>query len=156
MELANCFVALAGDNGHLVQKFGVTPSEVAVLQLIHGDDAVSEIEIFGAELRRSRDERERLAQIYGVNNEGQITARAVDALFPGAAARLFETFDELALPESAFKEIVTRAAPEGSAPKRTRKKSATAEPVPVEDTAPVTGASLRDEDDFEDMPGVMG
>jgi len=155
MELANCFVALAGDNGHIVQKFGVTPSEVAVLQLIHGDDAVSEIEIFGSDTRRSRDERDRLCQVYGVNNEGQITARAVDMLFPGAAARLFETFEELSLPESAYKEIVTRVSPEDKAPKRTRKKSAGADPVPVQDTAPVTTAADPD-DDFEDMPGVMG
>ena len=147
MELANCFVALGGDEGTLVQKYGVTPAEVAVLEHIHGSGAVTEIQVFGAEVRRSRDERERLCQIYGVNNEGQITARAVDALFPGVASRLFETFDELGMDPAAFAEPIVVAAP-----KKGRKK---AEAAPAEQAAPEP-----EEDDFEDMPkapaDVMG
>lgn len=95
MQVANIMLALGGDPGQVIPKFSVTPSEVAVLRVIHGADAVSEIEVVGAVNRAHRVERDRLVEAYGRGINGEIRAPAVDALFPGVAARLFETFDEI-------------------------------------------------------------
>lgn len=102
MQTANCWVALGGDTGNTVPKFEVTPAELAVLQLIHGSDAVFDI-VPGADVNRSnRDERSRLLATYG-KPEGSREPSAVNVLFPGIAARLPEAFDELDIDESFFK-----------------------------------------------------
>ena len=104
MQLANALLALAGDVGNTVPKFGVTPSEVAVLRFIHGEDAVTDIEVLDAEVQRSsREERERLSHAYGANEGERRVSRAVEALFPGIAARVFDNFEEMELDDSLFK-----------------------------------------------------
>jgi hypothetical protein len=95
MELASCTLALGGDAGQTVQKFNVTPSEVAVLRYIHGQDSVTDLQILGTVDRKHPRERARLVQEYGRGMDGVIKSPAVDALFPGVAARLFETFSEI-------------------------------------------------------------
>jgi len=103
MQTASVLVALAGDTGNTVQKWGVTPSEVAVLQLVHGSDAVTNIRVGEDVQRTNRAERERLAAFYGQPQpDGGFKSIAVDSLFPGAAARLFERFDELEIDEGFF------------------------------------------------------
>ena len=102
MEIANCTVALAGDQGNSVPKFGVTAAEIAVLRVLHGEDAVTNIEPAGNIERADRAEVARLTRIYGVNHEGRIRAKAVDMLFPGAAARVFHKLSELDMPEEMF------------------------------------------------------
>lgn len=103
MELATITLALAGDDSNTIQKYEVTPSEVAILNVIHGDGAVKDIAITGETDRRSREERARLVEIYSKQQpDGSKRAPAVDALFPGVAARLFETFDELELDDVFF------------------------------------------------------
>lgn len=103
MQLANIMVAIAGDAGNTVSKYDVTASEIAILRVIHGEDAVTDIEIVGSDkMRSNRVERERLAQIYGGTkdeNNNSIFA----TLFPGAAARMFVEVAELELPETFFK-----------------------------------------------------
>lgn len=103
MQLANIMVAIAGDTGNTVSKYEVTASEIAILRVIHGEDAVTDIEIVGSDkMRSNRVERERLAQIYGGTkdeNNNSIFA----TLFPGAAARMFVEVAELELPEQFFK-----------------------------------------------------
>ena len=96
MELANCMLALGGDTGNTVPEYNVTPSEVMVLRLIHGEESVSEIDIVATTDRSHAAERDRLSRFYGRSTDGgPPRAEAVDALFPGAAARLFETFAEI-------------------------------------------------------------
>lgn len=171
MEIANILIALSGDTGNTVPKHGVTAAEVAVLRVIHGDDAVSEIEIIGeaeddGKPRTHRAERARLSERYGRQNEGRWASPAVDALFPGAAARVFETFDELDLPEELFKaERPTRAtrasrkAEEPVAEKPAEKpakgkkgaKAKAAEPAP-EPEAPVDEPDADEDDGIGDMP----
>lgn len=102
MELANCSVALGGDKGNTVPKFGITAAEIAVLRFLHGEDAVTDIQPIGHIERLDRVERARLVEVYGVNHEGRMTARAVDALFPGAAARVFHALAEQDIPEEFF------------------------------------------------------
>lgn len=102
MQLANITVAIAGDTGNTVQKFGVTASEIAVLRVIHGSDAVFDIEVLDDEPRSVRAEKERLAAIYGQTKDANNNV-ILTQLFPGAAARLFETVAELELEEGLFK-----------------------------------------------------
>lgn len=110
MQEANILLALGGDSGNTVPKSGITPSEVAVLQLIHGNDAVTDIDITGTaknefgKNRTNREERQRLTDLYSKNEpDGTVRSRALDMLFPGVAARLYEDFSELDLDESLFK-----------------------------------------------------
>lgn len=126
MDLANITLHLAGDAGNTIQKFGVTPAEVAVLCVLHGDDAVVDVDIVGEVTRTSRAERSRLLERYGRSHEGRMIAPAVEELFPGAAARVFETFGELELSEDRYK-ATGRAAP----------KAAPAEDSDAADDAPV-------------------
>lgn len=113
MQTASIMLALAGDGGNTVPKYYVTPAEVAVLQHIHGSDAVSEIAIAGDVKRSNREERTRLLEKYGRNEDGRWQSPAVDALFPGVAARVFETFREMELPRELF--AAKRNAPEDDA-----------------------------------------
>lgn len=110
MQIASILLNIGGDAGQQVPKYNVTPSEVAVLRILHGDDAVNDIEITGDEKRSSKAERERLMQIYAQPQpDGSRRSPAIDMLFPGVAARLFETFDEMELDEVHFKTDSTRA-----------------------------------------------
>lgn len=126
MQIATITLMLGGDAGNTVQKFDVTPSEIAVLRVIHGDDAVTEIFPTGDVTRTNRAERQRLMERYGRNQpNGQFSAPAIDMLFPGVAARMFDTLDELELDESFFK-----------ADTRVTSKPAKVAPAPVEQGAP--------------------
>lgn len=102
MQTANVFVALGGRRQNSVPKYGVTAAEVAVLRLIHGEDAVYDIDVQGEVSRTHRQEIARLAQVYGRQEGDRRVSPAVNELFPGAAARVFETFDELEIPEDLF------------------------------------------------------
>lgn len=131
MELASVMLAIGGDNGNTVQKYGVTPAEVAVLRYIHGDDAITEIEILdddqvealGVEEadRSDREEIQRLTDIYGkMLPNGRNSSEAINELFPGAAAKVFHSFAELELDDSFYK-----------AEKRATPKKATARKAPA-------------------------
>ncbi|AKR54328.1 hypothetical protein XM25_00605 [Devosia sp. H5989] len=102
MQTANILLALGGDSGNQVPKFAVTAAEIAVLRAIHGDESVTEIQPLKTVVdRTNRAELGRLRATYGKarDNEGNVI---VDMLFPGAAARVFETIDELDLNASLF------------------------------------------------------
>jgi hypothetical protein len=119
MQTANIMLALGGDKGNCVPKYGVTAAEIAVLRAIHGDDAVFDVEPTGEDAlaedgedalaedgERKRTNREELARLQHQYASGRLfgtDVRAVGALFPGAAARVFEDIDELSLSEEAFK-----------------------------------------------------
>lgn len=126
MQLATVTLAIAGDRGTTVTKYDVTPSEVAVLRFLHGDDAVTDIELTGETKRKHAEERDRLAELYGRQIGERRVAVAVNALFPGAAARLFDTFSELDLPDEFYK-AETRKLPTAEKPKRGKKAEAQAE-----------------------------
>lgn len=102
MQTANIFLAIGGDTNNLVPKYDVTAAEVAVLRHIHGDGAVSNVEVNGSVTRTHRQEIGRLKSIYGKWEGERRVSPAVDALFPGAAARVHEDFAELELPEELY------------------------------------------------------
>lgn len=102
MQTANILLALGDDAGNTVPKYRVTAAEIAVLRSIHGESAVFDVEPTGTVNIANRAELSRLRQVYG-KAVGQDGERIVDALFPGAAARVFETLDEIDLPEEFYK-----------------------------------------------------
>jgi hypothetical protein len=79
-QLLECMVALAGDEGQHRPPLGQdTPgdlSRAAVLQYVHGDDAVSDVHMLGTEERDNQAELDRLRRTYN--------AAAVKDVFPGA------------------------------------------------------------------------
>lgn len=121
MQTATVSVAIAGDQGNTVRKTDVTPAEVAVLRAIHGDEAVFDIEPTEDVDRGNRAELERIGLIYRTSKIFGTDNLAVQALFPGAAARVFDSFDELGLDESAFL-AETRAKPKKADAKKSAKK----------------------------------
>lgn len=124
MQRANVLVALGGDRGNTVPKYGVTVSEIAVLMAIHGNDAVTEIEPLEDDGGKfdNRAELARLLETYKGRDEGGV--QHVTKLFPGAGARLFEELDELGLPEEFFKATERMSAKKAEAPKKPARKSA--------------------------------
>lgn len=124
MKLANIMLAIGGGRDNTIPKYGVTAGEIAVLRAIHGEDAVFDVEPTDEDamnenggLRTNRQELVRLKAMYGKASDGN-GAPLVEGLYPGAAARVFEAFDELEMPEDFFKAIgrVKAAAPVREAP----------------------------------------
>jgi hypothetical protein len=112
-ETANVLVALGGDIGMTVPKHGVTAAEIAVLQTIHGNDAILDILPLPEKdwaKRTMRVERARLDQVYSSDAKRKEKQCPVAAIYPGAAARLFQRLDELTLASVQFKP---GTAPEG-------------------------------------------
>lgn len=109
-ETAHVLVALGGDLGMTVPKRFVTAAEIAVLQTIHGNDAVLQIEPTGTVKRTMRVERARLDKEYSSDAKRKEKLCPVAAIYPGAAARLFQRIDELQLSSAQFKPGM---APEG-------------------------------------------
>lgn len=110
MKLANIMLAIGGaGRDNTFPKYGVTAGEIAALRAIHGEDAVFDVEPTDADAqnedggkRTNRQELSRLKAIYGKAQDGN-GAKIIEQLFPGAAARVFEDFDELELPDDYFK-----------------------------------------------------
>jgi hypothetical protein len=102
MQTANILLSLGGDHGNTIMKWRVTAAEIAVLRAIHGEDAVNDVEPTGDVKRSHRDERARLIAIYG-GAKSPDQKPIVDGMFPGVAARVFETIEELELDPSFFK-----------------------------------------------------
>lgn len=110
MQYANILLALGGDTGTTVPKDEVSASEIAVLRLIHGEAAVTEIEpveVDEAKAKRtSREEIGRLRELYGrarVTSEDGNDISVVNVLFPGAAAQAIKSLEDLEIPEDFFK-----------------------------------------------------
>lgn len=150
MQTANVMVHIGGDHGNQVPKL-VTAAEIAVLRLIHGDDAVTDIDPLEDDNGlNNRDELARLRGIYTTRDgEGR---PLINLLFPGAGARVFETIDELGLSDSLFKPTAraNAKAPEEPAPEKaaTKAKKGKAAVEPETPAAPV-----KDDDaEVADMP----
>jgi len=106
MDTTTITLLLGGHAGNSIQKFGVTAGEIAVLQLIHGNESVRDVEWTGDIQRSHRAEIERLHNVYGANDgNGRAVSKAVASLFPGAAARVFEKLTELELDDEFVKSL---------------------------------------------------
>lgn len=123
MDILNAHVALGGDSGNTVPKYGITAAEAAVLRAIHGEEGLREIEVTGQAEVSLSDERERLITKYRARDEdGNFI---VERLYPGANARLHETVEQLGVPDEFMKadrtpkkkptkKVAAPAAPEDS------------------------------------------
>lgn len=149
MQIANAILKVDKEGWTSVPKEGLTASEIAVLRIVHGPDAVFDIEPAGEIERSHREERARLKAAYvpgeGVRAGGG-TTDPVETLFPGAAARMFMTLDELELPDDLYK-AVDRLRPDAApSPKAAKAGKAGAK------QRPVPSATVdEDEDGVEDM-----
>lgn len=165
MQRANCLVSLGGDHGNTVPKNLCTAAEIAVLREIHGDDAVNEIEPVDDIKRSNRDERGRLVAIYG-SAKYPDQKPIVETMFPGVAARVFETLGELDLDESFFKATgrLTAAAPAADKPtgkvkSAGRGRAAKTEAAPQPDTEAADEVDEGVGEDINDEhaePNVLG
>ena len=79
-----------------------------------------------------------------------IRNRIVDQVYPGAAARVFETLDEIDLPDDYFKPTERTAPIKAAAPAAKSRAKAKAVETPVQE------ADDLDDDGIKDMPSVMG
>ena len=109
MKLATIMLAIGGGRDNTLPKYDVTAAEIAVLRAIHGEDAVFDVSPTDQNalnenggLRTNRQELSRMKEMYGKAKDGN-GVPFVEGLYPGAAARVFEGFDELDLPEDYFR-----------------------------------------------------
>ncbi len=155
MQRANILLSLGGDSGNTVPKFGVTAAEVAVLRAIHGDDAVNDIVITDEVTVSNKAELHRLKQIYGGAKDSEQKAY-VDILYPGAAARVFETFEELELSDVQYKTAPAPAAAPAAevAPKAAKAPKAT-KAAKGPKAAEIADAAADEGDDEGDGIGDM-
>jgi hypothetical protein len=154
MKLANIMVAIGGTRDTTFPKYGVTAGEIAVLRQIHGEDSVFDVEPTDEDalnedgLRRTnRQELNRLKMLYGRAKDGGGTP-LVEQLYPGAAARVFEGFDELELPDEFFKSSGRVAVAAPVEPKVAKK----AKPKAAEPVAAPAPEGDDDDDGIGDMP----
>lgn len=131
MKLANIMLAIGGGRDNTLPKYNVTAGEIAVLRAIHGEDAVFDVEPTSKDAlnenggpRTNRQELSRLKMIYGKASDGN-GVPLVEGLYPGAAARVFEDFEELDLPDDYFKATgrVARVAPVVEEPEAAKPKT---------------------------------
>ncbi|MBZ9706068.1 hypothetical protein LB543_04955 [Mesorhizobium sp. ESP7-2] len=140
MQTANVMVHIGGDSGTIVPKYAITASEIAVLRAIHGAESITEIEPTEDVKRSDRDEIVRLNEIYGrAKTQGPNgDVGIVASLFPGAAARAFQTLDELYIEEDFYKATgrvkpePAKAAPKAAKAKKSDKDDADPEPNPAD------------------------
>lgn len=144
MQIANCLVAVGGDQGNTVPKYGITATEIAVLRAIHGEDAVKDVEPVG-EIQRSNREEISIVKTRYANAKDSENNSIVEQLFPGVAARAFETLAELDLPEDFMKATsrasVTQAAPEPAA-------------APEDEVRPLADLTVKELKEFAEKRGI--
>lgn len=161
MQSASVLIALSGDSGNTVPKV-VSAAEIPVLQGVHGDEAVHNIEPLDKPFLNdmtgqpitNREELMRLKGIYGGARDGE-NHRVIDVIYPGAGARLPETIAELDLPEQFFKPTARASAKpvevidagETVAPAKPARKGKKADT----EAAPAAAADTGD-DGVNDMP----
>jgi hypothetical protein len=120
MQYANILLALGGDGGNQVPKFFVTPAEVLILQAIHGNQALTEVDIIDLndahltaeqietyEDRTNAEELARLREVYRharVDDGNGSQLLVVSSLFPGAGAKVPESFTDIdSIPDEFYK-----------------------------------------------------
>ena len=149
LQTANFLLALGGDIGNTVPKFGVTAGEIAVLQAIHGADAIHDLEPSGEVERSHREEMERLRAVYGGASDGE-GQRIIDMVYPGRGARVVETIDELGLVPEQFKAKERVEAPVAEKPaKKSRVEAPVAEKPAKKSRAKAAPAEEPDADNAD-------
>lgn len=146
MQTANCLVHIGGDSGTAVPKYGITASEIAVLRAIHGPDSITEVEPAEDVNRSDRTEIGRLHEIY---SRPDVKDGPVHTLFPGVAARAYQTLAELEIPEEFFK-AESRVKLKPAAPAKAAKSAKKADAKDDEQAPEDVEARLAEEDKLFD------
>ena len=108
MDLYNCTVRHAGNLGMTIARHDVTPAEIVILRLIHGEDSIVNIEkVKSSRPIDSRKERERLGAFYGED--------VVLKAYPGAAPVLPKTLREAGIEAEPEHEAEPTPEPEPTA-----------------------------------------
>lgn len=102
LETASILLAIGGDGNNTVPKYDVTAAEIAVLRLLHGEQAVTDVKVVGSVDRTDRQEIARLQNIYSRREGERIINTEVNALYPGVGARVPTKIADLELPEELF------------------------------------------------------
>lgn len=87
MQRVNCELRLSGDVLNTVEKKGVSPAEIVILNDLHGEGAVINIKPTEMDKTPHGVERERLCGIYGTH--------VVDRIFPGQFNKLPVTLKDI-------------------------------------------------------------
>jgi hypothetical protein len=142
MQYANILLALGGDGGNQVPKFFVTPAEILVLQAIHGDQAVTEVDVLDIsdednkltdeqretyEDRTSAQDIARLREEYRfarVDDGNGSQLLVMNSLFPGAGAKAPESFTDIDTLPDEFYKAEDRKTPRKATKKTTSAKKA--------------------------------
>jgi hypothetical protein len=118
MEFCNVTLALAGNKDHTVTKYRISAPEIKILLAIHGDSAVSDIEIVEESSVNLKQEKQRLFEKYAqaLNEDGE---PIIAKLYAGRS-EIEEAVAELELPEEFFKPTM-RALPKQNSMQKTKK-----------------------------------
>lgn len=113
MEIAKCWLIM-GHNGSNVPLKRITPTELVLLEQQWKNTAkkhpVHNLEIIGTSERPDAVEKERLRGIYG-KYPGKDNHK-VDDLYPGAGAKLPQTFEETGLLKQSQVNLLEEPVPE--------------------------------------------
>lgn len=145
MQIYDAKVRLLGSLNNEVLKYDITPPEIAILQRIHGRDAVVDIEKVGEVRKRSdRSERNRLAGIYqhgpSADGKSRLSGESFIDSVLGVGNPLAKeyvapepTADEVATVEPADAEEIVRDAASEDEPIVRTKIEKPAKPAAVDD-----------------------
>lgn len=153
MQAANVMVAIGGDKGNTVPKYGISATEISILMAIHGPDAIFDVEpaddLKGPDGKavRGREELARLASVY----DSEAGRAAIGRLYPGAGAKPIEDLDDLqdlGLTKESMKPVVRASVPH--APKTREEKASRARQEAVDKATAAGVARPQNLDDIED------
>ena len=91
MQLADIQVNLGGNLHQSIPMRGVTPAEICVLKIVHGDDGVNNVRPTTMDKRTHKDEKDRLLERYTRHNED------IEKMFPGMDPRLPVTLKDIGI-----------------------------------------------------------
>jgi hypothetical protein len=155
LQAANIMVAIGGDRGHTVPKFGVSATEISILQAIHGPGSIYDVEPVDnlkdedGKPVRGRDELARLRQVY----DTEAGKNAFAALYPGIGAKAVEDLDDLDIPEENMKAVERVKAP--PAPNTKEEKASRKRQEAVDKATEAGVARPQNAEDAEDGIGDM-
>lgn len=130
MQRCICEVRLGGDLLNTVEKYGVSPAEVVLLNHIHGEGSVVNVRPNGNDRGRAVDEKADLQERY---------ARFFKDVFPGASPQLPETFKEIGVDLHGDDADTSNASGTDANPATARKPR---KPKPEKTAKTVTAADL--------------
>lgn len=101
MQFYNAWLKLGNDPNNTVPQHGISAAEIVMLDRIHGQGAVHDIEPTNYETRSARDEKGRLMDRFNPNVgdtmlEDPDAVSIVEKVFPGLNPSLPTTLDDLA------------------------------------------------------------